>query len=125
MFSRTIMSDKAARIFRFSAWWTMLASVTIAVVLLFPAVNPEIHSVLGVLTSLFLGIVGMVGGITSLVLLVGMVAHLATVSGYGTPLKAMWIAIFFLVLPLGEVIYFFVVYDRLRGTLIQGRATSN
>jgi hypothetical protein len=112
MFSSTVMSVKAARIFQFSAWWTLLASVTIGVLWFFPGANPDSRSIPGVLISLFFGIVGLVGSVTSLLLLVGMLVHLVKVSGFSSFSKVMWLAFFILTLPIGEVIYFFVVYGR-------------
>ena len=107
-----ITSVKARRVFRFCAWWTLLASVAIATLLLFPAANVGIRSFFGLVISVLFGIVGMVGSITSLLLLVGMFAHLWKISGYSPLSKAMWAVIFVLLLPVGEVIYYFVVYSR-------------
>jgi hypothetical protein len=50
--------------------------------------------------------------VTILLLIVGMVLHLINSSGYTTSLKVLWIVIFFLIPPIGEAIYFFVVYNQ-------------
>ncbi len=114
MWSNLIMSAKAKRVFRFCAWWTLLTSVVIGVLLLFPAANVGTSSLPRLLISVFFGLVGMVGSVTSLLLLVGMFAHLLKVSGFSASSKAIWTVIFILLLPIGEVIYFFVAYGRSR-----------
>lgn len=114
MIASVILSDKAARIFRFCAWWTVLECVVVGVLLLFPAAAPHGLSVLGVLTSLFLGIVGMVGAVATLLLLFGMLVHAVKFSGFSRLSKFIWIVVLILIAPLGEVIYFFAVYERRR-----------
>jgi hypothetical protein len=123
MFSTAVMSNKAVKILRFSAWWSLLASVAIGVLWLFPKIDSDAHSVHGVLLALFFGVVGMVGSVTILLLIVGMVLHLIKLSGYAMSLKVLWIVIFFLIPPIGEAIYFFLIYDRQRRTLVPGNAT--
>jgi hypothetical protein len=113
------MSVKANRVFRFCAWWTLLASIIIGILLLFPAANVGTQSLPGLIISVFFGIVGMIGSITSLLLLVGMFAHLLKVSGFSASSKAIWATIFILVLPVGEVIYFFAVYVRNRAAVLK------
>jgi hypothetical protein len=115
------MSAKANRVFKFCAWWTLLASVVIGILLFFPAAvnNVGTQSLPGLLVSVSFGIVGMVGSITSLLLLVGMFVHLLKVSGLSPSSKAIWGTVLILILPIGEIIYFFSVYVRNRAVLKQ------
>jgi hypothetical protein len=115
------MSVKAKRVFRFCAWWTLLASIVIGILLLFPAVfdNSGAQSLPGLLISVFFGIVGMIGSVASLVLIVGMFAHLLKVSEFSASSKAIWAIIFILFPLIGQVIYFFTVYVRNRAVLEQ------
>lgn len=62
--------------------------------------------------SLALGIVGMVGAITSLVMFVRMSGDVLKTPRYSVGAKAAWILVFFLALPLGAVFYYFLVFRR-------------
>lgn len=115
MFSQVITSHKAARVFEVSAWWTALASVTIGLLLIFPTANLGGDSVLGVLISLCLGIVGLIGGIASLLLWAGMLIHVAKVRNGSSFSTIIWIAFIVMILPVGEVIYYFAVYRHSTG----------
>jgi len=121
MWSNLIMSAKANRVFKFCAWWTLLASIVIGILLLYPAAldNVGTQSLPGLLVSISFGIIGMIGSITSLMLLIGMFAHLLKVSGFSSSSKVVWATIFILALPIGEVIYYFIVYVRNRAVLKQ------
>lgn len=114
MIASMILSDEAARAFRFCAWWTILECVMFGVLALFASGIPGGHSVLGVLTSLFSGIVGIVGAVATLLLIVGMLVHVVKFSGFSRSSKVLWIMVLILIAPLGEVIYFFAVYERRR-----------
>lgn len=121
MLSNLIMSVKAKRVFRFCAWWTLLASIVIGILLLFPAAfdNSGIQSPPAILISVVFGIVGMVGSVASLLLIAGMFAHLLKLSGFSASLKAIWLIIFILFPLIGQVIYFFTVYVRNQAVLRQ------
>jgi len=98
-----------------------LASIVIGILLLYPAAldNVGTQSLPGLLVSISFGIIGMIGSITSLMLLIGMFAHLLKVSGFSSSSKVVWATIFILALPIGEVIYYFIVYVRNRAVLKQ------
>lgn len=111
MWSSIVMSLRATRIFQFSAWWTLLASAAIVMLRFYPSIVDS-HSIFGTLISILIGIIGMIGSITSLLLLAGMITHLVTCSGFSKYSKILWLALIILLLPLGEIIYFFAVYRR-------------
>ena len=89
MWSSKITSRNAARIFRFCAWWTLVASVAIGILVFFPAIVDN-RSVLNSLISVFFGLAGLIGSMTSLFLFVGMLTHLLKISGFSTFSKALW-----------------------------------
>jgi len=103
-------SAKANRVFRFCAWWTLLVTGVVIALLLFPEANVGSQTLPRLLLSVFFGVVGMVGAATSLILLVGMFAHLVKVSRMSAASKLLWMFLFIALLPVGEVIYFFAVY---------------
>jgi hypothetical protein len=112
MWSSKITSRNAARIFRFCAWSTLVASVAIGIMVFFPAIVDN-RSVLNSLISVFFGLAGLIGSMTSLFLFVGMLTHLLKISGFSTFSKALWTILIVLFLPIGEVIYFFAVYGQM------------
>lgn len=69
-------------------------------------------SVAGVVLQLILGIVGIVGAFTSLVMFVGMSADVLKTQRYSGDAKAGWMVLFFLTLPLGAVSYYLLVFRR-------------
>ena len=66
----------------------------------------------GVVLQLILGIVGMVGAVTSLVMFIGMSANVVKTERYSGGAKAAWMVLFFLALPVGAVFYYLLVFRR-------------
>lgn len=112
MFSSTIMSDRTGRLFLFSTWWTLAASILIGSLLIFPSALESSGSELHLAFSVLLAIVGLIASATSLTLLIGMLSHLTRMLEFRVVAKIGWGAVIVLGLPLGAVLYFFFVYQR-------------
>lgn len=90
MIANMILSDKAARLFRFCAWWVILECVILGSLFLFPAEIPARHSVPGVLACLLISMVGTFGTMATLLLFVGAMLHLMKFSGFSRLFKIVW-----------------------------------
>ncbi len=104
----------------FCAWWTILTSAVIVTMLCCRPASLGGLSFLGVVLSLFGGFVGMVGAITTLVMLFAMSRHVFAQQQYSTGAKAAWVLLFFLALPVGAAIYHFLIFRRVENEAVAG-----
>ena len=107
-----ITSFKANRVFRFCAWWSLFVTAVIVTLMVFPKLNGDSLGFPELFLSVFIAIVGMLGAVTSLILIAGMFIHLVKVSRWPTASKLLWIFLFIGLPPVSEAIYYVVAYRR-------------
>lgn len=122
MLSNVIISAKAMRIFRFCAWWILLTTVVIGVLLVYPSIPDSANGVWRPGIAAAISVVGLIGSATSLALLIGMLVHLFKVANRRPVAKVFWVALMVCALPVGAVLYFFVVFRPLSSVPLPIRA---
>lgn len=122
MLSNLIISAKAMRIFRFCAWWTLLTTVVIGVLLVEPSMPNSVNGVWRTGIAAALSVIGLIGSATSLTLLIGMLVHLFKVAKRRLIAKVFWAALMVCALPVGAVLYFFVAFRPLSSVPLPIRA---
>ncbi len=107
-----IYSQKAKKIFHFSAWWSLLVTVIVVALYFHPSFQDNLSPSLRVGTSVLIAVSGIVGSLAIMILIVGMLLDLTTSKEHRIGFKLIWTAFMFFTAPVGVAIYFFTVYRR-------------
>ncbi len=110
--SRWIRSQKAFKLFRYSAWVVVCLGLFMASMM-----TPWFWQIAAMPKGLLLlrilgGTVGLFGGPASFIILFGMMAFCARDDNSSRSTKVLWFIFFFFTAPFGTAVYFFGVYRK-------------